>query len=90
MNNPKDPYPRDLRDQLLEVTAACEATTALALALSCQAQQGETLLRDFHGLAQTLLARVNGESHPDRYLELLKDQLEKRLAAVRLAIQSTS
>lgn len=83
MDSKNDPFPRDLRDHLLEVTAACETTTALALALAAQSINPDLLLSDFSQLAKHLMARAQGESHPDRYLELLQDQLQRRLAALK-------
>lgn len=88
MTNSSDPKPRNDRDFILETAAFLESVQAIVWALSAQSDL-QKLLADFDGFAGALSARVQGEFHPDKYLDYLEQHLEKRRQGI-LALIRTS
>ncbi|MGE8281118.1 MAG: hypothetical protein ACN6O2_11840 [Stenotrophomonas sp.] len=82
-----DPSPRDTRDLLLELTACLESVKALTL---CVAEQLDMrrIAANYDGAAQAFHARVQGESHPDRYLELAEEHFRRTRAGLQALIDT--
>lgn len=79
---------RDPQDLILEVTAALESVKALCLCVASQLDL-ERLLSDYDNCSEVFLARIQGEDHSERYLELAAEHVRRTRAGIDALIRTS-